>query len=1159
MKNNLARRLLFTIFAAAIWLSNGGAAFADQVPIKSAARPGYGRLVFNWPTPVPFTAKISSSRLVMQFGRPIEANYSGAIRSLSKYISGAQPSVDGRTVSFVLKKEFGLRSFDSGAAIVVDLLDEVPKSKKATQAKQKAPKAQQPSPVRASSKSGDPLVKVRKGQHAKYSRIVFDWPRKVEYKFSQSGQTATISFLSPANINLGAVGQRPPKFVENISVGSGNNGPIVTLKIPGASRVKHFLVGSKIVVDIFAPGTRKAGPNPASQSATASPAPVKKVVLKVPSKPLKKEIKVAKKEARKPTNLADKPEPAAKKITGGSSSKATGAEVAGKPFSLTPGKGVTITKGAQPGNSNSSVGPTTAQGRAAGAIAAATQLKGTAGAVLLKFNWEESVAAAVFPRAGALWIVFDRKSKSLNIDALRAAGGNAIRSINLIPSENGTVLRLVTVSGINPTLKRDGLTWIFDFKKQNLQLNKAIDAKAQPNSPTGARIFLPVQEPGDPVIVTDPEVGDNLVVIPVVPLGNGVVKRYMYPQLQILPSSQGVVIRPWVDNIRVRSIRQGIEISSPGQLIISSVSKAAAAGAKSSSLRALTRLLDFKRWRNVTTKAFTQDRRKLQFDITRKKGLKREDARLELAKFYMANGFGAEVMGIMRVIEKDRPAVKDDPEFRLIRGIGSYMLGRFSDAKTDVYHKSIEKYDEGKFWQSVVDGKMGGRAQASLNLRRFGGITRPYPAALKYPLSLLIAEAAIDVGDVRIAKMFLDVVEAEEKLGPSLKGQLSFTKGRFLELSGDFENAVGEWEEAMESKHGPSRARATVARAELLLKLQNISRGETIDELETLRFAWRGDEFEFNLLRRLGRLYMEDGNFRNGLLTLKQAATHFREVQKAKEVTQEMTDAFSELYLNSAADSLPPVTAIALYDEFKELTPVGARGDEMIRKLADRLVGIDLLDDGARLLEEQVKFRLKGEERARVAARLAVVHLMNHDFIKARDVLNSTNKANLSPPLVEERRHLRARALMGMKLDGAALKLLKADKSITANLLRIEIFWNSKNWSNASRVLRKLLRQMKAKPDEPLTDEQGRYVLNLAISNTLSGNERATSRIRRDFGSAMNVTSYGDAFRLIATPQTGALIDYRTISNKVKDAELFTTFMAAYKERLKQGSLSGIN
>jgi hypothetical protein len=204
-------------------------------------------------------------------------------------------------------------------------------------------------------------------------------------------------------------------------------------------------------------------------------------------------------------------------------------------------------------------------------------------------------------------------------------------------------------------------------------------------------------------------------------------------------------------------------------------------------------------------------------------------------------------------------------------------------------------------------------------------------------------------------------------------------------------------------------------------------------------------------------------------------------------------------------------------------------------------VGIDLLDDGARLLEEQINLRLKGEERARVAARLAVIHIMNNDFVQARDVLNSTNEEKLPPLLIEERRHLLARALMGLKLDDAAIEVLKTDKSVNANLLRSS------------------LRQLKAKPNKPLTDEQGRYVLNLAISMTLSGNERATSKIRRDFGPAMNETSYRDAFNLIATSQTGARIDYRNISYKVKDAELFTTFMAAYKERLKLESLSGIN
>lgn len=1161
MKNKFSQRIALIALAFIVLLWTGASVSADQVPVKSALHQGYGRLVFNWPAPVQYSARISGNRLVIQFSRPIEANYSTVVRALKKYIGGVQLSSDGRSVSFALTKKFTLRSFDSGTAVVVDLMDEAPKetTAKNTQpvAKKTTAKKRKQQPSTAPSASSGPSIKVRKGQHAKYSRVVFDWPRKVRYTFSQSGDTVTLAFQSPANINLESVGRRPPKFVKSIRTGSGNKGSIVTLKVPATSKVRHFLSGSKVVVDVMAPGTRKAD----------AKAPVKSAQASSVKKPTSKPKAATSKKKTKPAHLATTPIAVPKK----SAAKKASKPASGKPMSLTPGKGITITKGGQdkisappaehasakPKNLKSTT-PKKEQTKVA-ALSPAMQLKGAAGAISLRFDWDEPVAAAVFPRAGALWIVFDQQSKTLNLDALRAAGGNAIRSIDLIPSNNGTVLRLVALAGINPTLKRDGFAWIFNFKKQSLQLNKAINAKAQPNSPIGPRIFMPVQEPGEPVVVTDPEVGDRLIVIPVVPLGNGVVRRYMYPQLQVLPSSQGIVIRPWVDNIRVRSLRQGVEISSSGKLLISTVSRAAAAGSKSGGLRSLTRILDFKRWRNVTAKTFTRDRRKLQYDITRKKGLKKEDARLELARFFLANGFGAETMGMMRLIEQDRPAAKNDAEFRLMRGIGNYMLGRYTDGRADVFHKSVGKYDEGTFWQAAITGMMGDRFKASLNLRRLGGITRPYPIELKYPLSLLIADAAIDAGDVRISKRFLDVVEADEHLALSIKGRLNFTKGRFLELSGDFESAVGEWKKAMEGPHRPSRAQAAVARAELLLKLKKISRGETIDELEKLRFAWRGDEFEFNLLRRLGRLYMEDGNFRNGLRTLKQAVTHFRDINKAKEVTLEMTDAFAELYLNSAADSLPPVTAIALYEEFKELTPVGAKGDEMIRKLADRLVEVDLLPEGATLLEDQIKFRLKDEEKSRVGARLAVVRLMNHEYAKARNALLSSDEPNLTEGLAEERRHLRARALMGMKRDEAALQLLKKDKSINANLLRIEIFWMGKDWANASQVLRRLLRQLKAKPDEPLTDEQGRYVLNLAISMTLSGNERATSRIRRDFGPAMNVTSYGDAFRLIATPQTGALIDYRTISSKVKDAELFTTFMAAYKNRLKQVNLSGIN
>ena len=55
----------------------------------------------------------------------------------------------------------------------------------------------------------------------------------------------------------------------------------------------------------------------------------------------------------------------------------------------------------------------------------------------------------------------------------------------------------------------------------------------------------------------------------------------------------------------------------------------------------------------------------------------------------------------------------------------------------------------------------------------------------------------------------------------------------------------------------------------------------------------------------------------------------------------------------------------------------------MIRRLADRLVAVDLLDQAAELLQHQVDHRLQGAARAQVATRLAVIYLMNRKADRA--------------------------------------------------------------------------------------------------------------------------------------------------------------------------------
>src|SRR5918912_2177414 len=86
---------------------------------------------------------------------------------------------------------------------------------------------------------------------------------------------------------------------------------------------------------------------------------------------------------------------------------------------------------------------------------------------------------------------------------------------------------------------------------------------------------------------------------------------------------------------------------------------------------------------------------------------------------------------------------------------------------------------------------------------------------------------------------------------------------------------------------------------------------------------------------------------------------------------------FTELYLGAKGDDLKPVDALAMFYEFRELTPIGRRGDELIRRLADRLASVDLLDQAAELLQYQVDHRLEGAARAQVAARLAIIYLAN--------------------------------------------------------------------------------------------------------------------------------------------------------------------------------------
>ena len=273
-------------------------------------------------------------------------------------------------------------------------------------------------------------------------------------------------------------------------------------------------------------------------------------------------------------------------------------------------------------------------------------------------------------------------------------------------------------------------------------------------------------------------------------------------------------------------------------------------------------------------------------------------------------------------------------------------------------------------------------------------------------------------------------------------------------------------------------------------------------------------------------------------------------------LTQEMEAAFIELYLNDQADKLAPIRALALFEEFKELTPSGAEGDEMIRKLASRLTGVDLLEQASKLLLQQVEFRLKGNEKAKVGGQLANVYLLNKEPEKAVDILVKTQTGSAANS--KQRRYINSRALIELKRFNEALTPLENDESREADLLRTEIYWG-RDWPKAANSLQRLLKTSGAGPGRKLDERQAQLVLNYGVALAYSGNNRGITRLNKDYTKEMDTTPFKDAFRLIASPDSVGLIDYRTISGRVKLVSNFKNFMVGYRKRLEQNKLSLVN
>ncbi len=1110
----MMKTFIKTISLAAA-LAVAAPAFADDM--RSAQREGYGRIVFDWTQPVRYAADVVGGTLIVQFERPITGNIATLTQSLAAYVNGGRLSADRKTASFPLKPNVTMRTFTVGQAVVVDLVTALTPQQAAAARAQSTPpltptslNPQAPTPSTAGSAAPvvgtGRAVTLRTGDHGDYFRLALDWPDRSTYRVERRGDRVAITFDSPASINVAQLNARLPAANRPAAALIENGKLVLTIPQGAQFAVRDFATGNTIAIDLTrSPVVPGAAPNPTPPQASTTPPPP---AAKAPPAP-----------PRQPTGSAA----AAAALTG------NGAE-----RNQVDATGRRITRAAE--------------GRVDPLTARPAELS-------ITLPWDEPAAAAVFRRADYLWVVFDRY-KQIDVAKIAKDGANYITFVEQLPYRNNTIIRMVTKPDINPTTRRDGLNWILDFRSLPLRPTRAMEVNAQLDRPN-PNLFVPVSEAGRTVAVEDPEVGDYLLIVPVIPLSYGVYPERHFTDLDMPVTAQGVVVIPKSDGVRAQASRIGIDIDVDGGMALSKdlAEQATALGGDDK-----TRTLNIADWQIGKSEDYVRNKQALQNALGDERPEARQQARFRLARFRLArfefvNGFYPEVLAILRTMRGADGEIESTAAFRALRGAANAMMRRYAEASEDFNHFSLANDDDARFWLAASRAKTGNKAAQAETMIQTGAAIRAYPRAVKIPLALIGVDAAIAAGDDFGAQGFLDLIRRETPTVNELAA-IDYMDGKLNEKIGEQKVALAQYKKAEESPSLMYSVLAMRDRMEMEHRLGTLKTEDLIEGLEKLRYRWRGDDTELDMLLRLADLYADQKDYGTALRTLKITTSYFANDPRVDEAADKMRKIFEALYFEDGADKMTPVAAIGLFDEFRSLLPPGEKGDEMIRKLADRLVGVDLLDQAAVLLERQIQFRVTGVDRARIGARLALVYLIDRQPQKAIDVIHDTQAVEAGRDLNTQRRRLEARALTDLGKVNEAMLLLGTDTTPETRQLRAEVYWRAQDWNNAARALSELVPEADA---GSLSDANARLVLDWATALTLAGDERTLVRVRQRYTGPMANTPYKDVFTLITTPRDRGAMDAQSVRAQIQQAEQFKSFLVEYKDMIGQKALSAIN
>lgn len=1008
-------------------------------------------------------------------------------------------------------------------------------------------------------------VAVQGAQQSTYARLAFALSDTVSHTLAVNGSELILQLDSQLTFNFSQIMNTPLRQVSNPRVTQANGQTIVRFNVPEGAQVRDFRSGQYLVVDVYsdqaaptqvadastATAPQPADQNPATSTSSAADPAAEAAPTPQPAADDSSQAPAEEDAATTTTDNtvddanADQPlgsdDGVVRDVTPDEPLPDAG-QAATDPVQSTSSNVTDVQAGAGEEERRDFIVSTEPEGDAIPVTASAV-----ANGVQMRFPTPEGVAAAAFERSGFLWLVFDRRV-GLNANGLRAAQAIVaprIRSFETITHQDALVVRMDIRDNQSTVVEKDRDDWLISLKDTPAKPRFPLTPERQTEGVSGQQIYIPATDLGRKIEVEDPAVGDILIVVPTLLEGRGLPQQYSYASSEVIETAQGIVVVPLSDFVSVERFSDGVAIRTGGNDILSASKLSRGTGIGNQVTGNFNRLIDFRSWRIGNEWEYRKNKSRLLYELSLRPDGDRNEVRWKLARYYLAHGRGIESIGILERMLDEDPLLAENSEYLAVRGVANFKAGRLTQAAADLSARGLEAEQDAELWRALVAEEQGRYVAALEHYRRGKDVMGTYDDYDRAEIQLAVVRAALETGNIEQAQRELDLLNGL-KLSSEQLSESVFQSARLAEQQGQMDAALAQYDDLSDVPQRWIAARARYARTKYNLRAGDITPEQGIDQLERLRYAWRGSRFEIQLLDDLAELYFQTKQYETGLESLRQGISYFPQLAQERQMLTRSSRKFRELFLEGQADDMTPISAISLYYKFRDLTPLGNDGDLMIRRLSDRLVSVDLLDRAAELLEYQVRVRTEGAARAQIAAKLAKIYILDEEPNQALQILRGTREPRLPQDIEATRRHVESRALVELDRFEEAEVVLEGDRSAAAEFLRADIYWGAKQWRSLASTVRRILGDGWRR-NEPLTDIQRLNLIRLTIALTFTEDRAGLIETRRRYGLQMRSGDFANAFELLTNDQELSGRELGAIASQIASVEKLQSFMRDYR------------